>query len=174
MGTLFTLTPDILGVVQTALDDLITELGKECKLVYPPRWAACDNCVRRQIGNLTSTTWKHGGPLPFQNGGVCPLCNGEGRKAVEQSEAITLLCSYEPRGFFQPVPGTDVRVANATLRTKCYLEQVPKLKKADHLIFQLPQEPFVRAKFELATEPVDTSNVVKGRYAVAFWRQIFA
>ena len=64
MGKIFTLSDDIKSVVTDALDDLITELGKDCRLVYPPRFVPCGNCIYDPIAGKSSNHWKSGGPIP--------------------------------------------------------------------------------------------------------------
>jgi hypothetical protein len=110
MGTLFTLDASLKSVITAALDDLITELGKDCLLVYPPRWVACSNCVYDSVNQRSGNTWKSGGPAEFSTGSTCPLCNGHGKMAQEVSESIRLLCAYEPKGFFYPVPNLPIRL----------------------------------------------------------------
>lgn len=172
MGEIFTLDGDTLGIIRTALDDLVTEMGKNCLLVYPPTSVTCDNCQSIPMpGNRVTYHWKTGGPIRFPNGGVCPACNGQGYRAEEDSETIRLLCAYKADGFLRPAPGVDVRVPNATLRVRCYLTESPKLNRADHLVYQVDASPYSLAKFRMTSKPVDESNIVQGRYAVSYWTQ---
>lgn len=172
MGNIFTLEEATLKIVRDALDDLITEFGKNCRLVYPPKSIDCQNCSIALVGSLQVNRWKTGGPSPFPNGAPCPICNGRGKIEQEVSEILELLCTYEPKGFLRPVEGVNIRLKNATLRTKCFLTDAPKLKRCDHIIYQVDTEGIVRNKFRLASDPVDVSSIVKGRYAVAYWEQI--
>ncbi len=171
MGKIFTLDADVKAVIQDALDDLITELGKDCRLVYPPRWVSCVNCVYDQIGGKSSNRWKTGGPMQFAAGTACPLCNGKGKRGEEVSETIRLLCAWDPRAFWLPVPTVQVRVPHSIVQTKGYLTDMPKVMKADHLVVELPIEPFVRVRVKLASQPVDPSNIIQARYFVATWEQ---
>lgn len=178
MGIIFTLESETLEIVQDALDDLITEFGKNCLLVYPARMVACASCAANPgagdglSGGAPSNRWRTGtpvGPSP-----VCPACSGAGAIAQEVTETIKLGCTYKPLGFFHGVPNVDVRIRNAKLQTKCYLADAPKLSRCDHLIYQVEQAGVMRARFKLASDPVDVSNIVKGRYAVAYWDQVSA
>jgi hypothetical protein len=172
VGTIFTLDSDTKSVIQDALDDLITEFGKDCRLVYPARMVACSNCVTSPIGGMPSNRWKTGGPLFFPAGSTCPLCNGNGRRAEEQSEVLHLLCAYDSKGFAYPVSGVNLRVPSSKLRTKCMLVDAPKLLRCDHLIFDIAAEGVNRLKFKLASNPVDESNIIQRRYATAYWAEI--
>lgn len=172
MGKIFTLETETLSIVQDALDDLITEFGKECLLVYPPKMVACSNCTTELKGNPPANRWRTGnpsGPSP-----ICSVCNGSGNITQEETETIMLGCTYEPKGFFRPVDNVNIRIKNATLQTKCYLKDAPKLVRCSYLYYQISVAAIVRARFELASDPVDISNIVKGRYAVAYWNQVAA
>jgi hypothetical protein len=173
MGRIFTLEADTLAIIRDALDDLISELGKECLLVYPPRWVACAACVAQPQGNRPSSRWKTGGPLPINAASPCPLCNGQGRRAEEESETLTMSCQWDPREFPRLFPelALKLRAPYSTLRTKCYLEQAPKLMRCDHLRLQVPIEGVSTRRFVLASAPSDQSSIVQDRYAVAYWHQ---
>jgi len=173
MGTIFTLSPSIKAIVATALDDLITELGKQVRLVYPARWVSCSNCQYDQIGHKSSNYYKSGGPLPFPNATVCPMCNGNGKIEEENSEVVQMLCQWDPKDFYRPVPQVDIRLPfGSRIQTKGYLSDLPKILKADHAVFEIPIEPIVRYTYQLASEPADVSNIIQGRYVVADWYRI--
>lgn len=171
MGTIFTLEADTLAIIQAALDDLITELGKECLLVYPPKWVDCPVCAAaHNPGSQSTSRWRTGSPLPFQS--VCPSCNGQGKHAQEQSETVTMSCQWDPQEFRKLFPQVDVRVPFSTLQTKCYLTDAPKLLRCDHMRLQVPIEGLSLRKYKLASDPSDKSNIVQGRYAIAYWTQM--
>lgn len=168
MGTLFTLTPGILATTKTVLDDLITELGKDCLLVYPPATVPCTECG----GALTHGP--HGGPAP--NGWVCPGCDNAGTRTVSTTETLRLLLEVNPADwFYRPRPYTQVpanaQVPGGTLKTKCHLAHRPKLLRAQHIIVQPELGPSYTTKYQLDGDPVDVSNITKGYYCVAYWRR---
>lgn len=171
MGKVFTLTDSVKSIITDALDDLITELGKPCRLVYPPRWVSCQNCLPDPIGRKSSNIWKTGGPLPFSNGSICPLCDGVGRRASEASEVVQMLCAWEPKSFFYPLPGVDLRVPYGIVQTKFYLTDLPKVEQCDHMIFQIAIEGIAKRPYKLLGEPGDRSNIIQGRYATASWER---
>lgn len=164
MGKIFTLTPTIKSVIQQALDDLITELGKPCTLVYPPRMISCSNCRFDPIGQKSSNHWLSGGPMQFMDGMACPLCNGAGRIAKEVTDPISLLCNWQPKHFTVPIPNLNLRAPNSVLEIKGYLTDLPRVTRASYLIFENAIDGIVRQKFQLISEGGDRSNIIQGRY----------
>ena len=171
MGTIFTLEESVKAIITNALDDLITELGKMCRLVYPPRMVPCDNCIYDPIGRKSSNVYLNGGPIPFQNVS-CPMCDGSCKKAETQTEDIKFLCSLTPKDFFVPIPNLNLQVPFSVVQTKGFLRDVPKVRRADHMIFQTPIDGVATKKYKLDSDPADVSNIIQNRYFVATWKQI--
>jgi hypothetical protein len=169
MGKIFTLDADVKSIIQDAIDDLIGELGKDCRLVYPPKMTYCVNCASDPIGHKPSNRWKTGGPVHFPMGSLCPMCNGEGRRAEEVTEVIKLLCEWDPKKFVFPVPSLDVRTPFSVVQVKGFLTDLPKVLRCDHMVLQIPIEGIIRKTYKLSGEPGDYSNIVQGRYFVAVW-----
>lgn len=171
MGQLFTLDAATKAVITQGLDDLITELGKDCKLIYPPRMVNCTNCIQDPIGKKSSNHYLHGGPVPFSGVSTCPMCNGEFKIARENSESIKMLCAWKPRDFFLPVPNLNITIPMSYVQTKCYLKDLPKINRAQYLQFQVKTEGIQNKLFELHGEPGDVSNIIQDRYVVATWKR---
>lgn len=174
MPDLFTLTNDVKAITANAIDSLINQLGKACKLIYPPKMVPCGNCIADNVGMKSSNRWLSGGPLPFPDGSLCPLCNGKGFEAQEISESIKLLVTWNPKKFDYPLlqekPGVQlVEVPAGTIQTKGFLSDMPRILQSRQLIVQTDIEGMNRYRFFLWGEPVDVSNIVQARYCVALW-----
>lgn len=174
MGQIFTLDSNIKGIIQQALDDIITELDKPCRLYYPSRWVSCDNCTLNPAGNISSNRYRHGGPVPFPSGSACPLCSGQGKRAEEQTEDINLLCSADPKKFFVPIPNLPIQVPDGILQTKGYMTDLPKILRAEFMLYQTSIDGYQKRKYRLLSEPVDSSNIIQNRYFVATWERMKA
>ncbi len=168
MGKLFTIDAATKATITDALDDIISEFGKDCRLVYPARWVRCENCLWDAASGRSTNHWRSGGPLPF-NGGPCPLCKGNGQKAQETSEVVRFKCEWDPRKFLYPVPGVDLRVRYSVCETKGYMTDLPRVTRCDHMVVQAPVEGIVRSKMKLASDPISPGNIIQGRYWVAKW-----
>lgn len=171
MGKIFTLSNDVKAIAQQAIDDLIDQLGKDCRLIYPPRMVPCANCVFDPVGKKSSNHWLNGGPVPFPGGTACPLCDGKGLRAEEVFETVRLLVAWNPKNWFIKQMPPNLQVADGVIQTKGFLSDAPKMLQAREMIVETPIEAFRRYRFVLAGEPVDASNIIQGRYVVMSWRR---
>lgn len=179
MGTIINIDAATRQEMQSVLDDLINEFALECRLVYPPSYASCDNCTADILGINSSNHWKTGGPMPFPDMTTCPLCGGTGKRANEATELINLKCVFNPI-FERQLPGLknlqldkiNIRLANAILKTRGFMTDVPKVMRATELIVNIPIEGYIRAKYTRITEPLDKNTFVSGRYFNCFWERV--
>lgn len=172
MSSIITLDSDARAVLQQGFDDLITVFGKNCKLVYPPNWEYCSDCIWDQIGQKSSNRWRTGGPLPFSDGQICPMCNGIGRRAVEtQTETIKMTCAFLPKDFYFPMNDIDLRVPYGIIQTRFYLTDLPKIERCDHVLFQVDIQGVARRPYKLHQEPSDSFSIIQNRYAVCAWKR---
>lgn len=173
---LFTLDNDIKSVSQDAFDTLILQLGKPCRLNYPPTQNYCPNCVFDTAAGKSSGSYLQGGPTPFPNGTICPACGGKGYLAVSQSGIITMLCNFKPsvwqlQAIFGPKTPVNLRVPNGLCLTKGFLTDVPKVVKCQDAVLATNVEPYLRYRFQLASEPVDNNSIVQARYFDCLWER---
>lgn len=151
-------------------DCMINDLGVNCKLIYPPVYEDCDNCVFDVIGQKSSGRYKNGGPAPF-NFGHCPICKGEGVKAVEDTEIIKLrfyqLSNREigvPTGMRQIAD--SIRTAGGTAFVVGFIYDLPKFDSANKILINSDMSNYKDWLYQKATEPV-FYGLDKQRYFVA-------
>ena len=170
MGNLFTLTPAIKGIAQQAISDLISQLGKDCKLIWPPRAKPCQNCLPDPIGKKSSNRWRTGGPVWFPDGSVCPVCNGVGQLFEEVSKTITMLCAWSPKDWFVKVP-FNIQVPDNEIQTKGFIADLPSVLQARRMRLEASVQPLIHYEFDLQGEPIDPGNIVQAKFFVARWRR---
>lgn len=164
---LFTLSADVIGIAQQAVTDLVNNLGKDCTLYYPPRAMPCTNCVPGP-GNAPSVRWRSGGPTPFPDGSLCPLCNGKNQLFEEITEPIKMLCAWSPKDWYVPA-ARNVQVPEGRIQTKGFMADLPKVLRAQQMVVESALTPYLKCRFRLAGEPIDPSNIVQGQFFVALW-----
>ncbi len=169
MGKVFTLQPTK-SIIQDCLDDIITELGKTVRLVFPGKEVACPDCNGATVGQSTGggVFGRHGGQLAIP-GVICPFCNGRGRRLEEQSRDLVMKCEWTPKHFAKPFPGVNLRKRFSVVETKFFQSDLPDVLRADRLIAQLPMEGLVHQTFTLSGVPGDPSNIIQDRYCICYW-----
>ena len=165
MAKIFEITDDIRQIAADAIDDLIDQLGKQCRLVYTA-FIPCD-CVDGGNHGLG------GGPIPIDNTLGCPFCRDTpGKKAVEITEDIILLCNWDVK-YFKSIP--EIRIlleqGETIVQTKGYLTDMHKIMRAEYIIIQVPLMGLIKYKFKRISEPCDTNNIVQERYFKCFWKR---
>jgi len=78
------LTSSLKSLYSNAIQQLISDLGREVTLTLPPSTSGCPNCeflsvAGRSIGRYDSSNPHVGKPynIPFPDGYKCPVCRGE-------------------------------------------------------------------------------------------------
>jgi len=57
------------------------------------------------------------------------------------------------------------------LETKGYMRDMPKIVKAIEMILAINIQAYRNYRFVLDSEPIDSSNIVQGRYFIARWKR---
>ena len=166
---IFTISDEIRQVAMDAFDTLINELSKTCRLYYPPKMQECSNCVVDMIGRKSSNIYLHGGPIPFPFGGMCPMCDGAGYKAIEVYHDVNFLVNENIKSFYKDGLPSNVNLPNGTIQTKGYITDMPKVKRCSHMIKHLALENYQTMNYTLYGEPLSPGNIIQGRYFVALW-----
>jgi intein/homing endonuclease len=129
------------------------------------------NCVYDPIGEKSSNTWITGGPIPFDAGAICPMCNGGGKLAVENTFVVTMIVRINPSKWWVKPP-FGVQIPDGMIQTKGYYTDAPRILQSRKMVLQTATEGILRQKYELAGEPIDASNLVQGRYIVCLWNRV--
>jgi hypothetical protein len=115
------------------------------------KYEACSNCVYDPIGRKSSNRFLSGGPVPFRSGGVCPVCSGDGKKAVITTEDIYLAVIYDYKDFLGI--RTPVNVPEGIIQTISKKSTTPKLIRAKEIQPSTDLSNYSDARFERASEP---------------------
>lgn len=169
---LFKLTPAILGIASNAIDTLINELGKPCRLNYPPILKPCPQGCPLPAGARQATDiWRTGGSVRPGNLSTCAVCGGTGQVAESQTETITLLCNFDVKPWNNMDLPEEVSFRNPAglCITKGFITDLPKVKRCLNAVLATNVEPYMRCTYKLHGEPIDNSNIVQGRYMSCLW-----
>lgn len=159
----------IRDIAEEGFDDILDQLGKNCKLVYPGRAIECTNCYFDPIGKKSSNKWKSGGPMPF-HAAACPMCNGEGRKISENSEIIVMTINWNMGPFSVTAPNIRIPMGHV-INTRTYITNFPKIVKADEMLI-VGVDALRHFRWKLDGEPADTFQLVSEKYCISNWKRI--
>ena len=171
MPKLFTIDSGIVSIASDAIDDLIDQLGKPCKVVYEPTKTQCNNCYLDTTTDKSSGKYNGTGPVSFTRG-KCPVCDGLGYlpDEVENFDIVTLLINTTPKAYKMYDP--SVKIPQGLIGAKGYVTDLPKVLTAKTIIVDYQHVVDVSARYVLWGEPAQTGNIVKNRY-FEFYMQRF-
>ncbi len=179
MPNIFEITPGIRELARMALDDMVDQLGKPCRLYHAPSLTPCPNCLVAVLGNgqrgKSSGRYKQGGPTAFPFGSKCPVCNGEGSiSGAEVTEVVTMLTEMAPAKFWVDklrwMKDESAQLPGGLIQTKFYARDLPKVLKAREMVVTT-LEALQRYRYILAGEPISPGNIVQDRYIICTWRR---
>ena len=165
---LFVIPSTVIEIFEREIDGLITDLGRDIKLIYDPSVVVCINCQFDPIGNKSNNRFRPGGPISFPDGSRCPYCNGSGRTEEENSEIIKALVSWDAKDYIDF--GISIQNPNAVVRTKTLLKLVPKIQRAKEAIVDYRINDILKLKCRKLRDPIPT-GLKNSRYAITWWQR---
>ena len=141
-----------------------------CTLDYGvTKYENCANCVFDPIGRKSANRFLDGGPIPFPFGGICPLCNGAGKKPVVSSENVHLAVIFDPKQFLEI--STPVNTADGYIQTLAKKEITPKLQRAKSIIVATEISGYFKHTYERMSEPT-TIGLGNNEFVLCTWRRM--
>lgn len=103
-------------------------------LVYPEKRERCPNCYMSTLGtrNKSVSSYRSGGPYPFERGMPCPYCNGKGHRATEATEDITLRIYWDKKHWVNV--GIPIDIPDGSIQTIALMTDLAKINRAKYLI----------------------------------------
>lgn len=129
-----TIPTTIINDFNAGIDSLLNSpIAKQCTVYYTPHREKCNNCVSFNLAGGGSLTSKYlsGGPNPFPDSSLCPLCGGNGYRMIQASDNITCLLFFTPKDF--QVFGT-INIPDGAAMIEGYSTDLPKLLKMDYIV----------------------------------------
>ena len=148
-------------------------IGTNCKIIYPPKQTACDNCIQDAITGLSTNIYKTGGPIVFSNYTLCPRCDGIGKLYDSEEETIRARVYYNSRDFVSPVNWQiDARMTadKHIVQIVTYMENLPKLERAIELIIDDQVRGYREYKCQPYSAPIP-HGFRRNRYVIQYWQR---
>ncbi len=155
MGIYISIPQPVRDFIDRSMTDLIgTDVfGQKCILNMPPSPTYCANCIPDPIGMKSSNIWIDGGPQPFEDGQVCPMCQGDYILSVSQTKTIIMTIEWKNERFLDIMKRT-VRFPQSTIQSRGFVNDLQYVQNCstmetfldtstDHYTFKLKGEPIV-------------------------------
>jgi len=104
--------------------------SKTITIYYPESTEECPNCYFN--GVKSNGVYKTGGPYPFDDGSLCPYCNGDGIKSVETTEDIPARMYYDKK-YWTPIE-VAANYTNAELQTVIDMNYLVKIQQSNCIV----------------------------------------
>ena len=141
-----------------------------CTLKYGvTKYDSCDNCIYDPIGKKSSNRYLNGGPVPFPFGGICPMCNGAGRRPVESSENVHVMVIFSPKEFMDI--GVPVNSPDGLIQTMGKKEMTPKFQRANQIVVSTDISGFFSHTYQRVSEPTPV-GLGNNEFVLCMWKRI--
>ncbi len=169
IGNVLPMDASWITLMEDSLDDLIYNFGKDCLLVFPAVQTECPNCIFDNSTRRSSNKYKPGGPKPFTFG-ICPVCGGAGIiTSSSANQPIRIIVRWNVSDF-KLQPGYIDAPFNI-IETEGLITDLSALLQSRVLIVNLPFTPYVKAIYNLHSEPIDPHAIAKGKTFVCHWKR---
>jgi hypothetical protein len=120
--------------VFTTYNEAVQLFERAAKLVYPEKKENCPNCYLDTMGTRTRSisVYRSGGPVSFERGMPCPMCNGKGYKLIETTEEIQVRIYWERKNWVDV--GIPIDFPQGSIQTIANMTDLPKIDMAKYLI----------------------------------------
>ena len=157
------------NAIQALLESGATGGAVACRLNFgASKFTLCANCIYDPIGKKSSNRYITGGPIPFANGQICPMCGGVGRIAQEDSEEIALAVIWDQKNWIDL--GVNIHAPEGYAQTISEMSSLPKIKKAKDIIFSIDIEKNAIHRFIRHGEPVPI-GMGRDSFIVTMWKR---
>lgn len=180
MGDYFNIPEEDRNFTIGVFDDMLTEFGKPCKLRYVSTETTCPNCIINPRTGESMNIYKPGGPVEFEEGEICPVCEGRGRIAgTETSDIITMTIDWTPKPWMDlgPTSGSKtsegdrvVRVPSGMITTRGWTKDLPKVVRAENAIMDITNQ-YISNLYKLYGQPYILGAITNNRYFIAIWER---
>lgn len=173
--SLLTTDPALKTVFNNAIDSLLEQnaLSLQCRLLYAnTNPVLCNNCLFDHISNTSLNKYNGTGPLPFNDFGICPVCNGQGFDFNGKEELIYLGVIFNSKYWFNwnQRSSDSIRVPDGSVQTICKSDLLPKIRAADKIQIDVNQEKYGSYYYTRANDP-EFAGFGDTRYIFTIWHR---
>ena len=159
------LTEDDLFSLKEVLQEMTDSFGKTSKIYYHPVLVDCENCTDT-IGNKTTNTWSHGGPMPLP----CSFCNGTRKIPQFTTENIKMVIDWQPKEYKNNLGG--IALDFKVIKARILLYDLPKVLQANEIEVDLPSSNYQKGFYKHLSNSPDTGAIISQAYSIIFLERV--
>lgn len=114
------------------------------------KYTQCVNCIFDAASGKSSNRYKTGGPIAF-NQGLCPYCNGAGRKQVISTDEVYLMPIWDSKKWILSNP--NLKTADISVQTMSKISSFSLLNKTSKIVIDADNEGLKTADFTRVGDP---------------------
>ena len=163
---------DLKNLFNDAIKALLEDSGATvpCTLYYGiTKWESCSNCLYDPIGRKSSNRFQDGGSVPFPFGGVCPVCNGAGKRPLIKTENIYLAVIFDYKQFMSM--SAPVNNPEGLIQTIGKKETTPKIKRAKEIQVATDIAAYSDHRFQRVSEP-EPVGFGNSEFVICNWKRV--
>lgn len=144
-------------------------LTRPCTLVYSnTKMELCPNCLPDVVMKKSSNRYKDGGPRPFTNGQICPMCFGFNSIPTENYDTIYLACIFDSKKF---VKMAGVNVEDIEIQTMSKIGNFAQLKKAKEIILDTTLSTYSTMRCQRVGNP-EPLGLGNSGFIITSWKRV--
>lgn len=129
----------------------------------------CPNCIYDANLSKSANKYKPGGPIPFNDGQLCPYCNGIGFFHENVAESGYLAVLWDSKNWINPPQ--NIAIPNNMIQTICDKTYLDKIMRCSEIQIAYPGTNNQSLKFKLSQDltPVGLGD---NNYLFCFWEKV--
>lgn len=159
----------------SAIDSLLeqTALTLPCKLRYSNQInpVLCNNCIFDTVSRVSANIYNSIGPNPFPDGGICPVCMGNGSYNVDYLEDnVYLACIFDSKYWINRQSNININIPSSMVQTICKIDLLGKLRSATDMVIDTSLSDKTNNIYERAGDP-EPAGLGDNRYIITMWKR---
>jgi hypothetical protein len=175
------ITPEFKAIFTDAIDSLLETgaLTWPCRLIFgDTQFTVCPNCIPDPVTRKSSNKYNGTGPRPFNDGQICPMCNGQSRIPTDNTEDIDIMVIFDSKQFInfgqmKSLGGGKLNVNSpqSYVQSMCKIVLAPKIMKAKELIIDTSTETITTNRYIKASYP-EYIGLGASSYILTMWERV--
>ncbi len=131
------------------------------------KYTLCPNCIYDGVGGKSTNKYKAGGPVVFANG-LCPVCNGAGKKTEITTSEIYLMPIWDSKKWILSNP--NLKTADIACQTMSKMSTFDELKRLSKIVIDADNSGYSLREFTRFSDP-EPLGFGRGSFILTNWKR---